>query len=399
MSDLLTLKKIREDLASHKINKLAASKIVELIISESDNEEIRAKAIEIFGDFSIKTEKVFKLLEKGLVSDESPLVRFSSAKIMIQNFPNHENSPLFWVIENEKSIYFFKKLLDLLETIISKDINEIRLKSNERVKNIYRLNPEDARFILDIDFIEYLKFKKEFKNFLEKFKVKETHQKKLIKENTEIGYKGLGRVKSSKQGYITGLVLTDLDEIPQSITLLSKLESLSINRCKLKKLPNLSSSLQRLKYLNLSDNQLQNLPEWVFEFSKKEINTEKYVKQGVLHSEAPLLALLETLAGNEIIKTDKFIQASQTYGHYFSLDKNGFIVRIFIKNPQKPKIGILPRQICNLNNLEEIYFVNQNIRKIPMCINQLKVLKILDLRGNNIEKIPKSIQKLEILKL
>ncbi|MFX0060252.1 MAG: hypothetical protein ACFE85_06670 [Candidatus Hodarchaeota archaeon] len=398
MSDLLTLKKIREDLSANKVDKQAASKLLESLINESDNDEIRASGIDLIGDLSIKSERIFELLEKGLISDESPLVRYSAARVIISNFPDQENSPILWAIENENSIYFFKRLLDLLE-VENKNYIEIRKKTHDRVKNLYKLNLEDAKFILDIDFIEYLRFRKEFKNFLNKFKVKEAHQKELIKENTEIGFKGLGRIKSTKNGHITGLALTDLEEIPKSISMLSNLEFLRINRCKLENLPDLFTHLQGLKYLNLSDNELDNLPEWVFEFSKKEINTNKYVKQGVLPSEAPLLVLLEILSGHEIIKTDRFIQVTHTYGHYFSLGINGFIVGIFIKNSDKPKIGILPRQICKLNNLEELYFINQNIKKIPLCINQLKLLKILDLRGNIIEKIPKSIEKLEILRL
>jgi len=401
MSDLLTLQKIREDLNSYKINKEVASKTLEVIINESDNEEIRAEAIELIGEIAVKTDRVFKLLEKGLVSDESPLVRFSAAKVIIKNFIKHENSPILWAIENENSIYFFKQLLDLLELMPdeNKEINEIRRKSKERVMGLYKLNIEDAKFILDIDFIEYLRFRKEFKNFLEKFIVKEPYLKELVKENTEIGYKGLARIKSSKQGHITALNLVDLDTIPESISSLTRLESLSINRCRLKNIPDLSSQIQNLKYLNLSDNEMEELPKWVFEFSKMKINHQKYLNQGVISSEAPILALLEILTNNEIIKSSDFLRTIQKYGYYFCIDNNGYISGLYIKYPKKPKMGIIPKQICELNNIEELYFINQNIKEIPVCINKLKKLKVLDLRENELKFIPKSIKKLNVLRL
>ncbi|MFX1357417.1 MAG: hypothetical protein ACFFA8_09015 [Promethearchaeota archaeon] len=401
MSDLLTLKRIREDLNSYKINKEVALKTLEVIINESENEEIRAEAIELIGEIALKTEIIFKLLEKSLVSDESPLVRFSAAKVIIKNFIKHEHSPLLWAIENENSIFFFKQILDLLTKLTeeNKEIKEIRRRSRERVMGLYKLNLEDAKFILDIDFIEYQRFRKEFKNFLEKFTVKEAHIKDLVKENTEIGYKGLGRIQSSKQGYITALNLADLDAIPESLSSLSRLESLSINRCRLKEIPDLSSRIQNLKHLNLSDNELEELPKWVFDFSRMKKNHQKYLNQGVIPSEAPILALLNMLTNNEILKSCDFLKTIQKYGYYFCIDKNGYIRGLYMKHPKKPKMGIIPKQICELNNIEELYFINQNIKKIPVCINRLKKLKILDLRENELNLIPKSIKKLEILRL
>jgi Leucine-rich repeat (LRR) protein len=402
MSDQLAIKKIRKDLKSNEINKQAASKMLESLINESDDDEIRSEAIDVIEEFSIKSNRVFKLLEKALVSDESPLVRFSAAKSILHNFPNQEDSPILWAIENENSIYFFKLLIDLLgpkSDIEGKKINELRRKSYERIKNFYKLNYYDSKFILDLDFIDYQRFRKQFKDFLKKFKIREAYQKELIKENTEIGFKNLGRIKLSEEGYIKSLVLTDLYEIPESIFSLQKLESLTLHCCNLNNFPDLSSKIQNLKQLNLIDNEYDQLPDWIFMFSEKEENITHYVKQGVLSSEAALLKLFEILTGHEIMKTSNFFQATQRYGYYFSLDKEGFISGIFIKHPKGPKIGIIPKQICELHNLEELYFINQNIKEIPICIDQLKKLRILDLRNNNIEKIPESFQKLEILRI
>jgi len=67
---------------------------------------------------------------------------------LIQNFPTREHKPLLWAIQNEKSIYFFKKLLDLFETEEYPHFEEIRDKAFKKIRTYYSLNSADSKFDL-----------------------------------------------------------------------------------------------------------------------------------------------------------------------------------------------------------------------------------------------------------
>lgn len=397
MSKLSTIEELYNNVKDNKISKIEASKILESLINDSDNEYVRTKAIDIIRDLSLRNERVFKLLEKSIISDESPLVRYAAASTLILNFHETAKEPLIWAIQNEKSIYFFKKILDLLESEASSQMEKIKLMVIEKLKKLYKLNYEDLKFILDIDFQEYLRFKKEFNDFLEKFNIAEKHKNNLLRENTEIGYKGLGHVKASKAGYITELSLADLDVIPESIHLLPKLTRLEITRCKLKEVPNKPPDLSNLKYFKFNDNELEKIPDWVNEIAHKERFNQRYKEEGVNPFEAPALTLLGFLTGKDMIKVRSFTEITWNYAQYYKVNREGYIIGILIEYPEYPRIGIFPDLLCSIKYLEELYLVNQNIKKIPECIGQLKSLKILDLRFNKIEVIPDSIQNLNNL--
>ena len=113
-----------------------------------------------------------------------------------------------------------------------------------------------------------------FRSFLQKFELSDEAKQVLIKENTEIGYKGLGRVRAAKKGFILSLALKNLKEIPSSICKLSKLESLEISYCKLEKYPETCPNLLLLKKLVFNNNQLDKLPSWVVEFASKNKTTK-----------------------------------------------------------------------------------------------------------------------------
>jgi len=394
MNDLLTLKDLYNSVHNNKIDKEEASKILESLINESDDEKVRTKAIEIIGALFIENERIFNLLEKSLVSDVSPLVRFAAANTLILNFPDKVKEPLKWAIENEKSIYFFKNFIDFLEEHKDLPLEDIKSLTLETVEKYYKLNYLDLRFILDIDYVDYLRFKKDFRNFVNKFNVKEDHENEIIKENTDIGYKGLGRVKTAKDGFITGLNLTDLDIIPESISLLSKLESLEITRCKLDKLPIKGPNISNLKRFVLSNNKLGSIPGWVYDIANMEFFVGKYWDKGVLRSEAPVLALLEFLTGKEMNKLETSEELPKNNAQYYKINTTGNITKISINYSQYPQIGIFPKYLSKLEKIEELSLVNQNIKELPNFVGQLKSLIILDLKYNKIEIIPDSLHHL-----
>ncbi len=62
------------------------------------------------------------------------------------------------------------------------------------------------------------------------------------------------------------------------------------------------------------------------------------------------------------------------------------------------KLGKFPVEVCDLTQLNQIYFKNQNIESIPVEIGQLTQLKRLDLSKNKIVSIPEEIKNCKELK-
>jgi len=263
MSDQLTPEKIYSKVINKELEKNDALKLFESIINNSDSEDIRFIALEYVGKLTFDDKRIFNIIESCLISDESPLVRFEAAKILIQTFPNRENKPLLWAIQNEESIYFLKNLIDLLETYDTSRFKEIREKILKKIEDHYNLNSDDSKFVLDIDYLDYMKFKTELYNFLDKFELSDDAKQALIKQNSEIGNKGLGRVKKAEGGFIISLILTDINEIPSSICNLRNLQELEISNCKIEKYPEKCPKLLSLKRIKFKNNTIDKVPSWI----------------------------------------------------------------------------------------------------------------------------------------
>jgi len=396
MSNRLNPNMIYEKFLKNEISKQESLKLLDSLINESNNEEIRANAIEVLEQFSVVGIGISKLIEKSLISDESPLVRTAAAKFIINTNLEEAQNALEWRIQNEKSIVFFKEGLDFTKRSQNPEIKKFKEKLLIRLSKIYNLNKSDSEFILELDFHDYKHFVREFKDFLSKFEIKEVERKKLIKENTEIGYKGLGRITSAKEGYITGLILNDLEEVPKSLQNLSKLEYLEINRCEIGDLPDSHGYLSQIKNLTLKNNEIKLIPHWVLAISSTENYIKKYVKNGVKFEEASILGLLEIFTGQAFVKLELETSFFPSLLFYYKLNQNGNVIAIHLSS-ELSRIGIFPKEICKLRFLEELCMVNQNINSIPDCIGEFKALKTLNLSFNKINEIPNSIGNLENL--
>ncbi len=396
MPNRLNPEMIHKKFLRNEISKNESLKLLESLINESDNEEIRANAIEVLEQYSPIGIGISKVIEKSLISDESPLVRTAAAKLIITANIEGAQNALWWRIQNEKSILFFKKSLDFTERSQNPENEKFKEYLLKRLNQIYKLNEADSEFILELDYHDYKHFVRDFKGFLSKFEIRGEERKKLIKENTEIGYKGLGRITSAKEGYIIGLILNDLEEVPKSLQNLSKLEYLEINRCKIGDLPDSYGYLSQIKNLTIKNNEIESIPQWVLYISSTGSYTEKYVKNGVNFEEASILGLLEIFTGQAFVKLELEASFFPSLLFYYKINQNGNVLAIHLSS-ELSRIGIFPKEICKLRFLEELCMVNQSIKSIPNCIGELKALKTLNLSFNKINEIPNSIGNLENL--
>ena len=389
----LTPSKILEQVNNNVIGEKEALKSLESILNNSDEEELRFNAIECINNLPKGLKKINSIIETCLISDESEMVRFAAAKYLINTYSEQGFDPLLWAIDNEESIFFFKKMLDLLELSDNQDLLLIEKRILEKISRIYTLNIEDSKFVLDIDYLDYLKFKDEFDEFLEKFDISDEQKTTIIKENKNVGFKGLARVKSSRDGFITHLSLKDLQEIPQSICNLSKLEVLEISFCKIKKMPSSCPNLYRLRQLVLKNNEIDVVPDWMVEFVKNSLNYQKYVTAGVSVSEVHILGLIELLTSLQCNRVAEFHQ-DLGKNPYYKLNENGQIIGLFYSNKDS-WMGLFPLEICKLVHLKELTLINQKIKSIPDSISNLKNLNLLNLKNNKIKKLPRSIIELK----
>ena len=117
MREPFTPKQISLDVKNGKLSKLEASELLISLIDGSNEAKTRKKCLEAFEKIELKTEKVFKIIENCLVSDENPLVRSAAAKAIIRNFLKDDLSSLKWAIQHEKSPIVLKTILDLFKNV------------------------------------------------------------------------------------------------------------------------------------------------------------------------------------------------------------------------------------------------------------------------------------------
>ena len=263
MKEHTTPESIYSKYIDKKIGTKQALKLFESIINKSDDEETRVITLDYIGKLTVDDELAFSIIENCLISDESPIVKFGAAKTLVHYFTERDIKPLLWAIDNENSIFFLKNLIDLLEAQDYPQFEQIRKRIYKKITTQYKLDSFDSKLILDIEYLDFMKFQADFNNFLEKFELSDADKQTLLKENTEIGNKGLGRVKKAEGGFIISLILSDLNEIPSSICNLRNLEELEISDCKIEKYPEKCPNLLSLKRIKFKNNTVDKVPSWV----------------------------------------------------------------------------------------------------------------------------------------
>jgi hypothetical protein len=108
-----TLTQLSKDLKLHKVNKKTAFEVLKHLIEKSNIEHIRRDSIHLLMELHLKTPSVFEILEKCLLSDESPNVRAICAKWLLFDYPKKCRESIRWAIEHETSPYVLKTIKDL----------------------------------------------------------------------------------------------------------------------------------------------------------------------------------------------------------------------------------------------------------------------------------------------
>lgn len=188
----------------------------------------------------------------------------------------------------------------------------------------------------------------------------------------------------SKSGNLQELNLSEnnLSDIPEHILpYIKNITKLSLRRNNFGHFPLSILGLSKLLYLDLSENQLVFIPTEISDLTDlKEIylcgNDFSSLPEGIND-----LKNLKTLSisGNELTNLQTLI-GKLRYLNYLDLRGNRF--------------SKFPPQILKLKKLENLYLGGNELSKIPKEISQLEALQKLDLEGNELAKFPENILNL-----
>jgi len=368
MNNSLTPEKILDNVINNIISFHEAIELLISIIEVSESENVRVKCIDAFGKIDVKNNKIFKILENHLLSDESPSVRGAAAKVLVSKFPKDCIDPLKWTIQRDNSAIVLKTIAYSLENEDNQNFKILKeeLTANfERIAAIYGIIPEVLLLLLNLEFD--LDFFNESRS------------------SSVFGVR-YGSLKSFalRNGHVNALHLVRLKDLPESIGSFNYLQYLSVSNNNLNQIPKSIGSLTSLKVLCLSNNNIKNIPESI----------------GSLKS---LVSL--KLDNNNLQEIPKSIK-NLTNLKYLDLKNNNiqeipdiidslkFLEQLDLRHNRIEKI---PESIGSLAPLEELWLSHNNIQEIPERLKDLKNLKYLDLGHNNIREIPESLGSLKSL--
>ena len=289
----LTPKKISNDLKENLITKSFAIELLFSIIDSSEDPLIREECIKAFRQIEKKDEKIFKLLENYLISDENPRVRNAAAKLIGTYYLDLGVESLCWSLSHDKSPIVLSKIATIAETN-----NNPYHRLNDGLKELYNhisrqvgVTTGEARFFLDLETIfarNTLNYEMNFDEYKNYQKLKDLEKQDFwlrIEDKRVVSlcfhYFSWNYLKERKDSfssfsklidpfiYLNALKKLEIRkyvelEVPESIGLLTRLKKLSLRDNGIKDLPFSFSRLTQLEHIDLSWNALTHIPESIY---------------------------------------------------------------------------------------------------------------------------------------
>ncbi|MFX1599840.1 MAG: hypothetical protein ACFFB6_04520 [Promethearchaeota archaeon] len=291
MREFLTPEKIQKDVLTGDLGKENAAELLISLIEGSDNIQTRVESIKALKKINVQSEKIFKIFEHCLISDENAVVRASVADYLIHYFLDAAVPALKWIIQHEKSPIVLKLLFESMKKIESPQMGVIErdLKIwNEDFASKIGIVPQESLFFLDLEVLfskgtgnyeinpfSYKHFEaiSDIKNGEPWLVINNNHVEildfnyfkwKFIKNNEDI-IKALSKLENL-DFYLCSLSKYSQNDfrefdIPESIGSLKFLKKLTLRRNKLKKLPISFQELKVVEELDLSYNKFEEFPQ------------------------------------------------------------------------------------------------------------------------------------------
>jgi Leucine-rich repeat (LRR) protein len=342
---------------------------------------------------------------------------------LLKNLKAHLQNSYFWVrgmlaklvvqYYSDKELEFIMNYIDTQESFDSLypiyDISDlkpqIREKLVEKVSKLSYFVAEDIEFLLDLYrltgqmiydrdafcFIPY-----EF--FFEPHDYPQVHG--LLLTGDEDGRINCLKLKNRR-----------IEKLPESIGNLLNLKYLDLSGNELKELP---QSISKLSFIgiNLRYNNLTSFPEFLNQeellfldvahnydipfippqFLEKKM--KKYLQIGTDKKDALILSFIESILGIFLYCSSHPASSGKT--NYYTINENGRVSSLVIHNTECYNLTSIPSQIFDLLELEVLEISNcNNLRTVPKALEQLKKLRTVRFIGNNLQIFPKSLIKIE----
>ena len=198
------------------------------------------------------------------------------------------------------------------------------------------------------------------------------------------GYKPT-EAKKEELSSIEKITWNNMESIPESIGILTNLQSLDLSNTKISSLPESIWNLTNLQSLDLSGTNIRAIPDSVGNLTS--------LQSLDLHS-TQISALPKSIVTLTSLKRLNLI-----YSQISTLPENiGNLTSLQSLDLSNTKISSLPESIWNLTNLQSLDLSGTNIRAIPDSVGNLTSLQSLDLHSTQISALPKSIVTLTSLK-
>ncbi len=105
MNKGLTVAKIYEYVTTKQMNDEEAIELLNYILENSENTEIRRISIMAFKVLELKDDKAFTTLESCILSDEDPIVRKTAVEVIQHIFPKKSKDLIRWVNTHNKNLH------------------------------------------------------------------------------------------------------------------------------------------------------------------------------------------------------------------------------------------------------------------------------------------------------
>lgn len=367
-----TPKELDELIYRNNMSKSEAINLLISLIEGSNSGEIRTKYLNMFESLSLKNKKAFIFIENLLISDENQIVRATASKVIVKLFPEDCLNPLKWTIQNDNSSYVLTTIKNLIGRLNNQFNDILNIEYSKRLNIIaknYGVMLKEAEFLMDIGLNP--KFYRDLDS--------DSKRNVIYGDNILV---------IAKENHIRAISLSNWkpESLPESIRNLEKLKYLNLSCNELKILPTSIDELTQLKFLDLGWNKFQSIPSFL-----AKVKSVKNFRLDLDH--------------NEIKSIPKWIDNLESL-NYLNLRKNhievipdsiGNLRNLEFLDLRENRLEIIPDSIGSIPALKVLWLNNNRIKYIPKSIGALISLEVLDLGNNNIQEIPEEISKLKSL--
>ncbi len=372
ISSTFTPEEIYELINKNNMSKSEAINVLFSLIEECNAGDIRAEYVNLLEKLALKSKKVFRIIENLLISDESQAVRATAARVIVNMFPEDMIVPLKWTIQNDNSVVVLRTITNLIKNIenhYSDILNTTYLKRLEQIASLYGVILKEVEFLMDIGLnVDF-------------------HKNSHLNSTRHVIY-GNNIMAIVQKNHIRAISLSSWkpESLPESISNLEKLKYLNLSCNELRVLPTSVDLLSRLRYLDLGWNKFTSIPSFL-----AKVKSVKNFRLDLDHNE---IKSIPTWIGK--LKSLNYLNLRSNQIKIIP-DSICYLKNLEYLDLRENQIELIPDSIGLNTSLKVLWLNNNKIKYIPNSIGSLKLLEVLDLGNNDIQEIPESISMLKSL--